>query len=89
MTKDSTKGPVPGHPAPGTPAPSLQSDLTRLEEIVRSLEQQDLDLDRALALFEEGVARLRDARSRLGDAEVRLKQLREAADGTLDAADID
>jgi exodeoxyribonuclease VII small subunit len=67
----------------------LQADLTRLEEIVRSLEQQDLDLDRALALFEEGVSRLRDARARLGDAELRLKQLREAADGTVDATDLD
>lgn len=76
-------------PVSGIRSSSLQADLTRLEEIVRSLEQQDLDLDRALALFEEGVARLRDARSRLGDAEVRLKQLREAADGTVDAADLD
>ena len=76
-------------PVSGLPSPSLQADLTRLEEIVKSLEQQDLDLDRALALFEEGVARLRDARARLGDAEVRLKQLREAADGTVDAADLD
>ena len=84
MTKDGTRGPAPGHPVP-----SLQAHLTRLEEIVRSLEQPDLDLDRALALFEEGVTRLRDARSRLGDAEVRLKQLREAADGTVDVSDVD
>ena len=82
---------TPKDPSPVSrlPSPSLQADLTRLEEIVRALEQQDLDLDRALALFEEGVARLRDARSRLGEAEVRLKQLREAADGTVDAADLD
>ena len=75
--------------APGPSAPGLQSDLERLEQIVRALEQDDLDLDRALALFEEGVARLRDARTRLGDAELRLKQLREAADGSVDAADLD
>ena len=86
------KGTAPGHPAPGErppdPPSSLQSDLERLEQIVRALEQDDLDLDRALALFEEGVARLRDARTRLGDAEVRLKQLREAADGSVDAAEL-
>jgi exodeoxyribonuclease VII small subunit len=85
MTGNRSKGPTPPDPTPQ----SLQADLTRLDEIVRSLEQPDLDLDRALALFEEGVARLRDARSRLGDAEVRLKQLREAADGTVDATDLD
>jgi exodeoxyribonuclease VII small subunit len=77
-----------GSPAPERPAASLQSDLERLEQIVRALEADDLDLDRALALFEEGITRLRDARARLGDAEVRLKQLREAADGGADAADL-
>lgn len=77
-----------GPPAPERPAASLQSDLERLEQIVRALEAEDLDLDRALALFEEGITRLRDARARLGEAEVRLKQLREAADGSADAADL-
>lgn len=67
---------------------SLQADLERLETIVQALEADDLDLDRALALFEEGVTRLREARARLGEAEVRLKQLREAADGSADAVDL-
>ncbi len=75
-------------PRPTPHAPSLQSDLARLEEIVRSLEREDLDLDRALALFEEGIGRLREARRRLGDAELRLRQLREGRDGNVDAADI-
>ena len=44
--------------------PSPQ-DLSRLEEIVRKLEAEDVELDAALALFEEGVARLRAARERL------------------------
>lgn len=78
----------PEHPAPSTQHPSLQADLARLEDIVRALEQEDLDLDRALALFEEGIGRLREARRRLGDAELRLKQLREGRDGSVDAADI-
>ncbi len=69
-------------------ASSLQADLERLEQIVRALEADDLDLDKALSLFEEGVTRLKDARTRLGDAELRLKQLREAADGSADATDL-
>ncbi|HEY2806720.1 MAG TPA: exodeoxyribonuclease VII small subunit [Gemmatimonadales bacterium] len=78
-----------GSPVPPSPGPSsLQADLARLEEIVRVLEQEDLDLDRALALFEEGIGRLREARRRLGDAEVRLKQLREGNDGNVHASDI-
>ena len=81
MTKSHPPSPIP-HP------PSLQSDLERLEQIVKALETDDLDLDRALALFEEGVGRLREARARLGDAEVRLRQLREAADGSVSASDL-
>jgi len=69
--------------------PSLEEDLGRLDAIVRALETEDVDLDRALALFEEGVERLRTARERLGEAELRLRQLHEAADGglKLDALD--
>lgn len=69
--------------------PSLQADLARLEAIVRALEANDLDLDTALALFEEGVGRLREARERLAAAELRLKQLRAAADGGADVDDLD
>ena len=77
------KGTAPGGTAPA----SLQADLERLESIVRALEQEELDLDRALALFEEGVTRLKGARTHLAAAELRLRQLREAADGTLDVAE--
>ena len=68
--------------------PSLQEDLARLETIVRALEADELDLDGALALFEEGVERLRTARERLGAAELRLRQLREAADGSVQVDDL-
>ena len=34
---------------------SLSDDLSRLEEIVRRLEDNELALEDALALFEEGV----------------------------------
>jgi len=68
--------------------PSLQEDLARLDAIVRGLEANDVDLDRALALFEEGVERLRSARERLATAELRLRQLREAADGSVRLEDL-
>jgi exodeoxyribonuclease VII small subunit len=69
--------------------PSLEEDLNSLDAIVRALETEDVDLDRALALFEEGVERLRTARERLADAGLRLRQLREAADGGLKLDDLD
>ena len=72
-----------------TPTPSLADELARLEEIVRRLEADDVDLDAALKLFEEGVARLRAARDRLTDAQVQVRSVLEEADGTLRAVDLD
>jgi exodeoxyribonuclease VII small subunit len=66
----------------------LIEDLRRLEEIVRRLEAEEPDLDAALALFEEGVARLRDARSRLAQAELTVQKVLEEADGTLRMEDL-
>jgi len=62
---------------------TLSADLRRLEEIVRALEADDTDLDTALVLFEEGVARLRAARDRLGEAEARVQKVLEDASGQL------
>lgn len=63
--------------------------LERLEEIVRRLEAQDLDLDEALKLFEEGVERLREARERLTAAEAKVKQVLADRAGTLRVEDLD
>jgi len=73
---------------PATPPP-LADELARLEEIVRKLEADDVELDTALALFEEGVARLRAARERLADAELKVQAVLEAADGDIRLTDID
>jgi exodeoxyribonuclease VII small subunit len=79
-------GPAPGEPA--GPA-SLADELARLEEVVRRLEADDLDLDGALALFEQGVACLRSARERLAAAEVRVRTVLEDANGTLRLGKLD
>ena len=67
---------------------SIAQDLNRLEEIVRRLETDDVELDAALALFEEGVARLRAARERLASAEVKVQEVLEQA-GDLRLTDLD
>ena len=67
---------------------SIAQDLNRLEEIVRRLEADDVELDAALALFEEGVARLRAARERLASAEVKVQTVLEEA-GDLRLTDLD
>jgi len=69
--------------------PSFRAELERLEAIVRSLEDEDVDLDEALALFEEGVKRLKSARELLRGSELEVKRVLEAADGTIDTAGLD
>ncbi len=64
-------------------------DLERLEQIVRRLEAEELDLDEALRLFEEGVERLRAARERLSATEVRVRQVLADQAGKLRLEDLD
>jgi exodeoxyribonuclease VII small subunit len=68
---------------------SLAEELARLEEIVRRLEADDVELDAALILFEEGVARLRAARERLAAAELKVQAVLEEAGGDIRLKDLD
>ena len=71
------------------PSPSFRAEIERLETIVRSLEDSDLDLDEALALFQEGVARLKAARQLLQDTELTLRQVAAAADDASRGDDVE
>ncbi len=68
---------------------SFAAELERLETIVRSLEDSEVDLDEALELFQEGVKRLKNARKLLDDTELTVKKVVKAADGALPSDDID
>ena len=70
-------------------ATSLADDLEALEAIVRRLEADDVDLDDALKLFEDGVRRLRGARERLAQAELKVQSVLEGAGGELMTGDLD
>jgi exodeoxyribonuclease VII small subunit len=59
----------------GGESPSLEDRLRRLEEIVGHLETEELELDKALALFEEGVAHVKASESALAAAELRVEEL--------------
>lgn len=72
-----------------TARPSLAATLRRLEDIVRALEADETDLDRALALFEEGIAVLRDARERVQEAELKVQRVLDAAADDLRVSDLD
>ena len=54
---------------------SLEERLTRLDEIVGDLEGDQVELDRALELFEEGIAHVRAAEKALSETELRVEEL--------------
>ena len=67
---------------------SFEQRLRRLEEIVSELESEQIELERALALFEEGVGCLRAATEELAKVEARVKRLVERADGSFEVTDV-
>ncbi|HET6403215.1 MAG TPA: exodeoxyribonuclease VII small subunit [Candidatus Thermoplasmatota archaeon] len=58
-----------------TAEPTFAQDLQKLEKQIRDLESGRLDLDEALARFEEGIALTRKLRAKLDEAEGRIEQL--------------
>ncbi len=54
---------------------SLGKAINRLEEIVTSLEREELELEDALRLFDEGMELVRAAEQELTESEGRLKQV--------------
>lgn len=60
---------------------SFETDLARLEEIVRSLEKGEVSLSDSMKLFEEGSALLRRCGDALDEAEQQVVRLRKGADG--------
>lgn len=62
--------------------PSFESHLASLEAIVGRLEGEDVTLDEAIRLFEEGVAHLREANAVLERAESDVRRLTEREDGS-------
>jgi len=61
---------------------SFESQLARLDELVRLLERGDVSLDDSLKLFEEGAGLVADCAKMLEDAEQRVTKLRKGEDGS-------
>ena len=66
----------------------FEQRLERLEAIVHELEGEQLELARALQLFEEAVECLRAASEELSRAEARVQRLVERDDGSFELTDI-
>jgi exodeoxyribonuclease VII small subunit len=63
-------------PGPEEPL-ALEARLARLEEILGQLEADEVELERALALFEEGVRLVRNAERELSETALRVEELLE------------
>lgn len=63
---------------------TLERRMERLDAIVAKLESDGLELDDALALFEEGVSHIREAGKMLRDAELRIERLIAGPRGTVE-----
>ncbi|MEW6523132.1 MAG: exodeoxyribonuclease VII small subunit [Bacillota bacterium] len=61
--------------------PSFETNLQRLEEVVKLLESGDLSLERALTLFQEGITLARTLSGQLDAAEARIDQALKGAGG--------
>jgi len=66
---------------------TLEERLARLEEILARMESDDVALEDALGLFEEGVGHVREAERILSETELRVEEL--LADGTTQSMDVD
>jgi exodeoxyribonuclease VII small subunit len=64
-------------------AMTFEEAVTRLEQIVRAMEDGKLSLDDSLAAFEEGIALVRFCNGRLDTAEQRVRILLTGEDGNM------
>jgi len=68
---------------------NFAAKMKRLEKIVAQLESEDLDLEKAVALFEEGVKLTRQCHQVLSEAEKKVEILLKQEDGVVAAKDFD
>jgi len=55
---------------------TFEKDLVRLEEISRVLEEDDVELEKAMSLFEEGVKLSKSSLKTLKEAELKITELK-------------
>ena len=61
---------------------TFEQSMQRLEQIVRALERGDVQLDESLKLFQEGTELVRSCGKMLDDAQLQVKMVLTAADGS-------
>ena len=61
---------------------TFEESMVRLEQIVRAMERGDVPLEESLKLFQEGTELIRSCGKILEDAELQVKKIMTAPDGS-------
>ena len=61
---------------------SFESNMQRLEQIVRAMERGDVPLEESLKLFQEGTDLVRSCNQLLDEAQLQVKKIMTAPDGS-------
>ena len=64
------------------PNQTFESSMARLEQIVRAMERGDVALEESLKLFQEGTELVRSCSKLLDDAQIQVKKIMTAPDGS-------
>ena len=68
---------------------TFEASMERLEQIVRTMERGDAQLDESLKLFQEGTELVRNCSKMREEAELQIKKVMTAPDGTPVLEDFD
>jgi exodeoxyribonuclease VII small subunit len=63
-------------------SPTFEENMQRLEQIVRAMERGDVPLEESLKLFQEGTELVRKCGKILDEAQLQVKRIASASDGT-------
>jgi exodeoxyribonuclease VII small subunit len=61
---------------------NFEQSMARLEQIVRAMERGDVALEESLKLFQEGTQLVQQCSKLLDDAQLQIRQVMTAADGS-------
>ena len=61
---------------------TFEESMARLEQIVRAMERGDVALEESLKLFQEGTELVRSCQKLLDDAQLQVKKVMTASDGS-------
>lgn len=61
---------------------TFEASMARLEQIVRAMERGDVALEESLKLFQEGTELVRNCQKLLDEAQLQVKKIMTASDGS-------